>query len=144
MRTTNTHFFSKHQGGDDVAGRHGEIPGQIHGAALVVDQHLKKTVAFSLFLAGDHMTRTLLVCHLSQLEGLSLYHVVQGLLAAALQGALHEAAVGLPLLGVVPQRDGAPPAGHDVSWQKVRISQKCHRCSRLECLCGTMRAFTGV
>lgn len=70
------------------------------------------------------MIRTFLVCHLSQLEGLSLYYVVQGLLAAALQGALDEAAVGLPLLGVVPQRDGAPAAGHDVSLQKVRKSQK--------------------
>lgn len=45
---TNTHFFSKHQSGDDVTGGHGEILGQIHGAAMIVDQHLK-TVAFSLF-----------------------------------------------------------------------------------------------
>lgn len=73
------------------------------------------------------MIRTLLVCHLSQLEGLSLYHIVQGLLAAALQGSVDEAAVGLPLLGVVPQRDGAPAAGHDISLQKVRKIQKCHR-----------------
>lgn len=47
-RTTNTHFLSKHQSGDDVTGSHGEIFGQIHGAALIVGQHLK-TVASRCF-----------------------------------------------------------------------------------------------
>lgn len=46
--TTNTHFFSKHQSGDDVTGSHSEILGQIHCAALIVDQHLK-TAAFRHF-----------------------------------------------------------------------------------------------
>lgn len=68
----------------------------------------------------------LLVCHLSQLEGLSLYHFVQRLLAAALQGAVDEAAVGLPLLGVVPQRDCAPAGRHYIGLQKVRKGQKCY------------------
>lgn len=66
------------------------------------------------------------VCHLSQLEGLSLYHIVQRLLAAALQGTMDEAAVGLPLLGVVPQGDGAPSTGHNIGLQKVRKDHKCH------------------
>lgn len=47
-RKAKTHFFSKHQSGDDVTGSHGEILRQIHGATLIVDQHLK-TVAFSHF-----------------------------------------------------------------------------------------------
>lgn len=67
------------------------------------------------------------MCHLSQLEGLSLYHIVQWLLAAVPQGTVDEAAVGLPLLGVVPQRDGAPAAGHDIGLQKVRKDHKRHR-----------------
>lgn len=58
--------------------------------------------------------------HLSQSERLPLYHVVQRLLAAALEGAVDEAAVGPPLLGVVPQRDGAPAAGHSRRLEKVQ------------------------
>lgn len=56
-RKTNTHFFSKHQGSDDVTGGHSKIFRQIHGAALIVDQHLY-TVAFRYFIlfpAVDHM-----------------------------------------------------------------------------------------
>lgn len=69
----------------------------------------------------------LLLGHLSQVEGLSLYNIVQRLLAAALQGAVDEAAVDLPLLGVVPQGDGAPATGHNIGLQKVRKGHKCHR-----------------
>lgn len=65
--------------------------------------------------------------HLSQLERLSLYHTVHRVLATALQGAVDEAAEGLPLLGVVPQRDVAPAGGHDVSLQKVTKGHECHR-----------------
>lgn len=66
-------------------------------------------------------------CHLPQMERLSLYHTVQRVLATALQGAVDEAAEGLPLLCVVPQRDVAPAAGHDISLQEVMKGHECHR-----------------
>lgn len=125
---TNTHFFSKHQSGNDVAGGHGEILRQIHSTTLIVDQHLKWLHStFLLWSCCQSHDWMLLMCHLSQLEGLSLYHIVQRLLAAALQRAVDEAAVGLPLLGVVPQRDGAPATGHDIGLQKIRKGCKCYR-----------------
>ena len=135
---TDTHFFSKSQSSDDITGCHCEILREIYSVAFILHQNLntQQTLPFgnsptfcfgilfyfldeSPYCALVHNLVLLSVSYLPQMQGLSLDHIMQRLLAAALQSAVDETAMSPPLLVVISQRDGVPSSRHNVRWYMI-------------------------